>query len=213
MNSGITAALAACLAICGVSAASAEVIDFESLAFDGPTNDGPRGLASPLVFGAYTLTATDPFGLPPILVYSRQSTNNPDFGGASILPNRPATGITLTRTDGGAFDFRSIDLTFAYDDQNAFFPGDTATYSFSDGTSQSIAFDNLAGFQTFTFNKSGLTSLNISSASAYAIDNISVSAAAVPEPAAWAMLVGGFGVVGGAVRRRRTGAPASPCIA
>jgi hypothetical protein len=41
-------------------------------------------------------------------------------------------------------------------------------------------------------------------------DNLSLvlskgSAAAVPEPASWALLVGGFGVVGSAMRRRRTG--------
>jgi hypothetical protein len=28
--------------------------------------------------------------------------------------------------------------------------------------------------------------------------------AAVPEPASWAMMLGGFGLVGGALRRRRT---------
>ena len=41
-------------------------------------------------------------------------------------------------------------------------------------------------------------------------DNFTVSpAAAVPEPASWAMMIGGFGLVGGATRsRRRTRAPA-----
>lgn len=38
------------------------------------------------------------------------------------------------------------------------------------------------------------------------IDNVSVktAAAAVPEPATWMMMIGGFGVVGAAMRRRRT---------
>jgi choice-of-anchor C domain-containing protein len=35
-----------------------------------------------------------------------------------------------------------------------------------------------------------------------ALDNVS---AAVPEPATWAMLIAGFGLVGGALRRRNTG--------
>lgn len=36
------------------------------------------------------------------------------------------------------------------------------------------------------------------------LDNLKVTDS-VPEPASWAMLVGGFGLVGGAVRRRRVG--------
>ncbi|MBU0801782.1 MAG: choice-of-anchor C family protein [Alphaproteobacteria bacterium] len=38
-----------------------------------------------------------------------------------------------------------------------------------------------------------------------ALDNVSVTAA-VPEPATWAMMILGFGLVGGAMRRRRGGA-------
>jgi hypothetical protein len=37
----------------------------------------------------------------------------------------------------------------------------------------------------------------------WGIDNIRLSASAVPEPASWAMLILGFGLVGGAMRRRR----------
>ena len=33
-------------------------------------------------------------------------------------------------------------------------------------------------------------------------DNVSLDFAAVPEPATWAMMIGGFGVVGGSLRRR-----------
>jgi len=36
------------------------------------------------------------------------------------------------------------------------------------------------------------------------LDNVSVIGGAVPEPASWAMMLGGFGLVGGAMRRRRT---------
>nr|WP_310522217.1 choice-of-anchor C family protein [Polymorphobacter sp.] len=37
-----------------------------------------------------------------------------------------------------------------------------------------------------------------------ALDNVSVSLNAVPEPATWAMLIAGFGLVGVAARRRRS---------
>jgi len=38
---------------------------------------------------------------------------------------------------------------------------------------------------------------------AFEFDNF--AAAAVPEPAAWAKMIGGFGLVGAAARRRRNG--------
>ena len=46
-----------------------------------------------------------------------------------------------------------------------------------------------------TFDSSGQGLANTQSAS---------FALAVPEPAAWALMIGGFGIVGGAARRRKT---------
>jgi hypothetical protein len=42
-----------------------------------------------------------------------------------------------------------------------------------------------------------------SSGNAFEFDNVAVQAA-VPEPATWAFMIGGFGLVGSAMRRRRT---------
>ncbi|WP_294390116.1 PEPxxWA-CTERM sorting domain-containing protein [uncultured Sphingomonas sp.] len=201
-------AFAVILALAPASA-HAVTIDFETLGFDGETNPGPKGIASPLVIGDYTFTATDPFGLPPILVYPRQSTNNPDFGGTSIVPNRSDPGITITRTDGGVFAFNAVDLTFAYDDQNASFPGGLATFTLDgDAFSLTRAFDNAPGFQTFGIN-AFVSSVRISADSAFAIDNVVLdeATAAIPEPAAWAMMLAGFGAIGAAMRRRQTAAP------
>jgi choice-of-anchor C domain-containing protein len=65
--------------------------------------------------------------------------------------------------------------------------------------------------QTFSFVATGAsTTLSFradpaSSASFYgpALDNISATAAAVPEPATWAMMVVGFGLAGAGLRRRK----------
>jgi hypothetical protein len=188
-----------------VANAQSTTIDVNSLAFNGETSVGPRGVASPLNFNGYTLTATDPFGLPPILVYSRQSTNSADPGGAAIFANRSEPGITITRSDGGLFTFNGLDLTYAFNDQNASFGGGLATFTFNGGTSVlTRTFDNLAGFQTFNFDASGLSSVRISSASPFQIDNVRLTAAAaVPEPATWAMMLFGFGAIGYSMRRRR----------
>lgn len=40
----------------------------------------------------------------------------------------------------------------------------------------------------------------------YRTYSINATASAVPEPAAWALMIGGFGMVGGAMRRRKTSA-------
>lgn len=199
---GLTLGLAA---VPMAASAQTTTIDFETLGYDGVTNDGPRGTSSPLIISDYTFTASDPFGLPPILVYARQSTNNPDFGGTSIFANRIDPGLTITRTDGGAFTFDSLDLTFAYDDQNALFGGGLATFTFNGGEFfETRAFDNLAGFQNFNFDLAGVSSVQITADSAFAIDNVRLTAvAAVPEPGTWAMMLLGFGGIGYSLRRRR----------
>ncbi|MGZ3378092.1 MAG: PEPxxWA-CTERM sorting domain-containing protein [Phenylobacterium sp.] len=40
-------------------------------------------------------------------------------------------------------------------------------------------------------------------------DNITFSGGAVPEPTTWALMIGGFGMMGGALRRRRTSVAAT----
>jgi hypothetical protein len=72
------------------------------------------------------------------------------------------------------------------------------------------------GSQTFNFGSAGLLTVTLNDQSfgsgffgltnggTAVSGNFRLTAAAVPEPASWAMMVGGFGVVGGALRRRST---------
>ena len=82
-----------------------------------------------------------------------------------------------------------------------------------DGTSFSFTGAGLAeGIYTLTFtgaDAAAVTGLTFSSTqAAFEFDNVNV--AAVPEPASWAMMIGGFGLVGGAARSRsRKGAIAA----
>ena len=74
-----------------------------------------------------------------------------------------------------------------------------------DGTTFSFTGAGLAeGVYTLTFtgaDRAAVTGLTFSSSqAAFELDNVSV--AAVPEPASWAMMIGGFGLVGGAARSR-----------
>ena len=84
---------------------------------------------------------------------------------------------------------------------------DTADYTF-DTTGASQADMNWAG-QTFSFTAIGTsTTLTFSSGMdgfyGPALDNVAI--AAVPEPATWAMMIGGIGFAGGALRTRRRSA-------
>lgn len=70
----------------------------------------------------------------------------------------------------------------------------TAFYVFDAGNA-------IGGLNTFTFNKAGLSNARLYSTGRY------TPPPAVPEPATWAMMIVGFGAVGGSIRfRRRTNA-------
>jgi len=84
-------------------------------------------------------------------------------------------------------------------------PDDYNTLTFLSGNAVVASYTgaNLAAANygyTFT-DAQNVTSVNFTSSNrAFEIDNVSVTA--VPEPATWALLVVGFGMVGAAVRRR-----------
>ncbi|THD64503.1 MAG: PEP-CTERM sorting domain-containing protein [Phenylobacterium sp.] len=54
-----------------------------------------------------------------------------------------------------------------------------------------------SGSDTITFSDEDLFGY-------WSLDNVSVTLASVPEPAAWAIMLLGFGFAGSALRRRRT---------
>lgn len=86
----------------------------------------------------------------------------------------------------------------------AYFNGGlVATGSLPDGPQFSSAGFNGSAF----FNAGDTLALNIGFNGEYTFDSTgyqgTVSYTAVPEPASWAMMIGGFGMVGGAMRSRR----------
>lgn len=94
----------------------------------------------------------------------------------------------------------------------------TLTIGFADGTSQEYVGGQIIndltfpsgdqivgetnGFVTFRSDGSRIVTLTLtSSQNSFEFDNFAVGA--IPEPATWAMMIGGMGVVGGALRRRK----------
>ena len=59
---------------------------------------------------------------------------------------------------------------------------------------------NVIGTQGETFSKIRLESINKNS---FEIDNLAVKSGVIPEPATWALLIAGFGLVGASMRRQR----------
>jgi hypothetical protein len=63
-------------------------------------------------------------------------------------------------------------------------------------------------FGTFEYPQA-ISKVVFSSEESFTIDDLTLGidglAPGIPEPASWAMMLGGFGLVGGAMRRRRTG--------
>jgi hypothetical protein len=205
-------------ALLTATAASAEILTFDELGYSGDSEFSSQFVSSPYSTGGYTFTSTGGtlagFDVSRYSVFGDLNPRNADQGGATLISNREGALNTLTRDDGMAFDLLSIDLagTTGFDGDGGtvrfYANGDTANFFDFDFNSDTM----LTSFDLPFRNVTSLSFIGQSTAF-YQIDNVNVSLAgssgAVPEPATWAMMIGGFGLVGGAMRRRRnTGVPA-----
>lgn len=158
---------------------------------------------------------------------------NPGFESGSLAPWTVATGtpvVTNAQAHTGqfsvaAFGGDSIKQTFApvatsAVNQVSFWvlrdggPFDSYTFYYGDGTSADFLVNAIgsSGWQFFNVtanlaagkNLVGFSIFGTSSGPAY-LDDFLVDAgrAGVPEPSAWAMMIAGFGLAGGAMRRRQ----------
>ena len=187
--------------------AAAEVITFDPLAFNGSGSTPPQTYSSVTV-GDYVFTALQAFN--PLVVRARNDPDNADIGGATlgITTSGSELGLSFARVDGSAFDFTGFQATHY---SNALLsPGNGGTLAvyFDGAIGLQTSYDINPGFQTYAPSGVGVHSVRITSNNFFQIDNLTVSGtSAVPEPAMWTMLVGGFAMVGGAMRRGRMWKP------
>jgi len=145
---------------------------------------------------------------------------NIDFdAGQTGLTNFLGSAVaTLSRLDGEAFTLDTIDFAYNYGNQSGYGPTEVGllfTFTFADGSdplSETIFIPNTAGewLTKTSLDFSGYGPLaafswkpTTSTSGFIQFDNINVDLAvpaAVPEPASWAMLTLGFGLLGGALR-------------
>ncbi|MEP2102427.1 MAG: NF038122 family metalloprotease [Parasphingorhabdus sp.] len=77
------------------------------------------------------------------------------------------------------------------------------------GSNSIITALDLASFDAFGWN----LNFDVLANSDYAFNTNNINVAAVPEPATWGMMILGFGMVGGALRRRRKTVNVKPALA
>jgi hypothetical protein len=208
----------AAAALLSAATAQASVIDFDAASIAQLTHTnlpGPLGLVNVYYGSTYleegfklqsSLNA-GPFTLPntlfaPDTVNVLYTAASDSYAMAASIGAR----TTLTNVGGNAFSVSSIDLAHLLDgnlpdrtvtfvgtrmdsttvSQTFTFSNDWATFAFSSG------FSNLA---KLTWNENALITRD------FQVDNINVTA--VPEPATYAMLAAGLGLIGLSGRRRK----------
>ncbi|MFM9978841.1 MAG: PEPxxWA-CTERM sorting domain-containing protein [Sphingomonadaceae bacterium] len=150
-----------------------------------------------------------------------------DAGGTGNFANEPSASTVLFFLSGGA---ATLNFAAGFDTGFSFFysalnnPGSINVYDGLDATGSILATLNLptnsatcigdptGGFCEFSaigvaFSGTAKSVDFAGTANQIAFDNITFGSAtpggAVPEPATWAMMIGGFGAIGGAARYRR----------
>ncbi|WP_068879038.1 PEPxxWA-CTERM sorting domain-containing protein [Phenylobacterium sp. CCH12-B4] len=205
MNRTIGALCAAALSACAWTAeAAVQVLDFDDLAKAGTGRDYIAGPS--FEYGGFTFSSAYSES-PHFLIWQQDAVENADRDGGTFAHRWDSFPMTISRADGGLFDLISFDFA------DIFNSGARATnqlaFTYGDGRTEylSATSDGLVGLETLNLNRSGLKSVSLAANSRewWQIDNFTVgSAAAVPEPVTWAMMIMGFGGIGATLRRRRT---------
>jgi len=211
MKIRITAAAAAAIALACSAAAQASTITFNAEPGNFETPIDAEGFT--FDFSAAGWCLCDAVGG---FSFSSNGTNRllaSGSGGAAA-----GAAITMTRIGGGSFGISSFDAAVAFLGGTGGIEllgthGDSSTAVASFGLTDThatfalgAAFDNLVSLRFSSIPGGGFGEAGIS------IDNLVIDERAttgVPEPAAWALMILGFGSAGAALRRRRIAASAA----
>lgn len=211
-SKALFAGMAGALAL-SAGAAQAQVVTYSGYDL-GTSAPGANTLAAQSAFLAAT-------GSPEIIDFESALPSGVTIVGGSVLTTPPGApkywGSNVTPGGSHYLDFLG-DVTFSFTAPiNSFglvmggLQGpNTISWTNSSGSQQiSVAQAGGSGFAFLGFTDFGesITSITVSSPGDYdGLDDVRfglVNAGAIPEPATWAMLVLGFGVIGGSIRSRR----------
>lgn len=190
----ILATAAAAALLVATSGAQAAVIDFEGYADSLNSLQTVEAIGDlQFVTNFYQYVARDDYA---------QAVGNARNGTSFFLNG--FHGLTITKAGGGGFTLNALDL--GRGDYSPDPLAVTFTFNYAGGGSSTATY-NPAGtsFQNLTFALPELTSVTVGATPGYfALDNIQYDAGGpVPEPAAWALMIAGFGLAGATLRVRR----------
>lgn len=187
--------LAAAVAATLATGARAETVDFDEFDTDfvGP---------DPFTSGSLQFSTTGP-----LLGVSTQPPDRGDYNGTPYLLTGYTGTLTVRRIDGGAFALDSFDAALGWYERR-FLVQLPVTYHLADGSDLSGLLNLTRRYRTYT---PGVTVTSVDFAIGavrggyLSMDNLQIAvpqAAAVPEPATWALFALGGVAVAGAARRR-----------
>lgn len=211
MTSLLKAFLPAAAAFAVAAQANAAIITFDEFA-----EDHSYSRTSVLTEG-FTISGTlDDVAIDSILFWGKNEVYNADQGGTTLAPNHANSFNTFTRQDGLLFNILSMDIADGLNDGSGVWGGGaTSVVTFAFSTTGGVidiefAIDDLVGFENVVFNIANVISFSATNpVGGYQLDNINyslVNASAVPEPASWAMMIAGFGMIGAGMRWRNMAA-------
>lgn len=204
------------LALAAAPASAQTIVSGQVTQIDGPVNNyaAAPAYASTVFSENFEGTLSSKFTTAPAVVSgsvsgqysnptgdtsSKYAAVGPNIGGASYTPS-------LLNTTGLSFNQASI----YWGSQDAFnvlsfLVGNNVVASFTGGAGQAGA---ESAYETYLLAPSlvgTITGINFASngQNAFEFDNVVLGTSAVPEPASWALMIGGVGLVGGALRRRK----------
>jgi len=192
------------------SPASAIVMDFESLAFPGFSNQAPQSIsATPTTYseGGFTLITT---GANAGFGFARYGTDSDRFPGSTVLLNNTVDRDTvLTKDGGGSFSIGAISLATTNVVSGSFDLLFTGTKSDNSTVDQTFSIDNTTyALETFLFSSAftDIVSLRWTQGRpSHQFDNLVLDEAvsAVPAPAGFLLFMTGLMGLGIMARRSR----------